>query len=138
VRACSTVKVPKVQWVIGPDHGAANYGMSGRAYKPRFLFQTMRARTSVMSGKTAAFILTSIERRKARESGKEMDEAAAAQFEKSMVERYEREAHPFFTGARLYHDGVITFRESRDTLARAFELALHRPVQDSVYGNFKF
>ncbi|MFC1919886.1 acyl-CoA carboxylase subunit beta [Chloroflexota bacterium] len=138
VRACSTVKVPKVQWVIGPDHGAANYGMCGRAYKPRFLFQTMRARTSVMSGRTAAFILTSIERRKAKDSGREMDEGAVTEFERGMMEKYEHEAHPFYTGARLYHDGVITFQESRDVLARAFELALHTPVQDSVYGNLKF
>lgn len=138
VRACATTRVPKVQWVIGPDHGAANYGMCGRAYKPRFLFQTMRARTSVMSGRTAAFILTSIERRKAQESGREMDEKATAAFEKNMIERYEHEAHPFFTGSRLFHDGVITFKESRDVLARAFELALHRPVQDTAFGNLKF
>ncbi|MEW6033330.1 MAG: carboxyl transferase domain-containing protein [Chloroflexota bacterium] len=138
VRTCSTVKVPKVQWVIGPDHGAANYGMCGRGYKPRFCFQTMRARTSVMSGRTAAFILTSIERRKAQDAGKEMDEEAVKKFEQKMVEKYEHEAHPFYTGARLFHDGVITFRESRDALARAFELALRQPLEDSVFGNVKF
>ena len=138
VRVCSTVKTPKVQWVIGPDHGAANYGMCGRAYKPRFCFHTMRARTSVMSGRTAAFILTSLERRKAQEAGKEMDEEAVARFERKMIEKYEHEAHPFFTGARLFHDGVITFNESRDMLARAFELALHQPVEESVFGNVKF
>lgn len=138
VRVCSTVKVPKVQWVIGPDHGAANYGMCGRAYRPRFLFHTMRARTSVMSGRTAAFVLSSIERRKAQESGKAMDEVAAQEFEQKMIEKYDREAHPFFTGARLFHDGVITFAESRDTLARAFELSLRQPVPDSMFGNVKF
>ncbi|MDO8473245.1 MAG: carboxyl transferase domain-containing protein [Dehalococcoidia bacterium] len=138
VRVCSTVRVPKVQWVIGPDHGAANYGMCGRAYRPRFLFQTMRARTSVMSGRTAAFVLSSIERRKAQESGKAMDEVAAKEFEQKMIEKYDREAHPFFTGARLFHDGVITFAESRDTLARAFELSLYQPIEDSMFGNVKF
>ena len=138
VRTCSTVQVPKIQWVIGPDHGAANYGMCGRAYQPRFCFQTMRARTSVMSGKTAAFILTSLERKKAKAAGKEMDEVEAAEFDSMMREKYNREAHPFFTGARLFHDGVITLKESRDILARAFELALHQPIPDSVYGNVKF
>ncbi|HSW35787.1 MAG TPA: carboxyl transferase domain-containing protein, partial [Candidatus Limnocylindrales bacterium] len=63
VRACACVNVPKIQWVIGPDHGAANYGMCGRAYNPNFIFHTMRARTTVMSGRTAAFILESLERR---------------------------------------------------------------------------
>jgi acetyl-CoA carboxylase carboxyltransferase component len=138
VRTCSTVQVPKIQWVIGPDHGAANYGMCGRAYKPRFCFQTMRARTSVMSGRTAAFILTSLERKKAEASGKEMDEEEVARFDAMMREKYEREAHPFFTGARLFHDGVIALKESRDVLGRAFELALHKPIPDSVFGNVKF
>lgn len=138
VRTCSTVQVPKIQWVIGPDHGAANYGMCGRAYKPRFSFQTMRARTSVMSGRTAAFILTSLERKKAEAAGREMDEEEVARFDATMREKYDREAHPFFTGARLFHDGVIALKESRDFLARAFELALHKPIPDSVFGNLKF
>ncbi len=138
VRTCSTVQVPKIQWVIGPDHGAANYGMCGRAYKPRFCFQTMRARTSVMSGRTAAFILTSLERKKAEAAGKEMDEEEVTRFDAMMREKYEREAHPFFTGARLFHDGVIALKESRDVLARAFELALYKPIPDSVFGNVKF
>ncbi|MEW6615291.1 MAG: carboxyl transferase domain-containing protein [Thermodesulfobacteriota bacterium] len=138
VRTCSTVQVPKIQWVIGPDHGAANYGMCGRAYRPRFCFQTMRARTSVMSGRTAAFILTSLERRKAKEAGKEMDEEEVVRFDALMREKYEREANPFFTGARLFHDGVIALKESRDVLARAFELALHKSIPNSVFGNVKF
>ena len=55
VRACSCLEVPKVTYVIGPDHGAANYGMCGRAFKPRFAFTNMRGRTTVMSGETAGF-----------------------------------------------------------------------------------
>jgi len=57
VRACTCLEVPKVTYVIGPDHGAANYGMCGRAFKPRFAFTNMRGRTTVMSGETAGFIL---------------------------------------------------------------------------------
>ena len=50
VRACSCLETPKITYVIGPDHGAANYGMCGRAFKPRFAFTNMRGRTTVMSG----------------------------------------------------------------------------------------
>ncbi|MCG8616793.1 MAG: propionyl-CoA carboxylase, partial [Desulfobacterales bacterium] len=59
VRAVSCAQVPRIQLVIGPDNGAANYGMCGRAYRPHFLFSTMRARTSVMSGKSAGGVLLS-------------------------------------------------------------------------------
>ena len=51
VRTCSVLNVPKIQYVIGPDHGAANYGMCGRAFKPVFCYTNMRGRTTVMSGR---------------------------------------------------------------------------------------
>lgn len=138
VRACACANVPKVQWVIGPDHGAANYGMCGRAYDPRFIFHTMRARTSVMSGRNAGFILTSLERENAKKQGKEMDEEEARRFEQMMVEKYSSEAHPFFLEARLFQDGTLPFKDCRNALATAFEVSLLKPVQESNFGNFKF
>lgn len=138
VRACSCVEVPKIQWVIGPDHGAANYGMCGRAFRPRFVFQTMRARTTVMSGKTAAFILETLERGNKKKKGIEEDEVKIAEFRKQMMDRYDKEGHPYVTGAHLFHDGIITWAEARDKLARGFELALHHPIHNSHFGNFKF
>lgn len=138
VRACSCVEVPKIQWVIGPDHGAANYGMCGRAFRPRFVFQTMRGRTTVMSGKTAAFVLETIERTNKKKKGIEIDEAKADDFRRVMIERYDREGHPYVTGAHLFHDGIITWAEARDKIARGFELALHQPIPASQFGNFKF
>lgn len=138
VRACSCVEVPKIQWVIGPDHGAANYGMCGRAFRPRFVFQTMRARTTVMSGKTAAFVLETIERGNKKKKGLEVDEAKITEFRQKMIDRYDKEGHPYVTGAHLFHDGIITWTEARDKLARGFELALHQPIPDSHFGNFKF
>ena len=138
VRACSCVDVPKIQWVIGPDHGAANYGMCGRAYNPRFVFNTMRARTTVMAGRTAAFILESIERKNKKVKGEEINEEKMTEFRESMVNRYDRDGHPFVTGSLLFHDGIITWPEARDKLARGFELAMHEPIPDSRFGNFKF
>jgi len=138
VRACACTNVPKIQWVIGPDHGAANYGMCGRAYDPRFIFHTMRARTSVMSGRTAGFILTSIERVNAKKEGREMNEEEARKFEQMMVDKYSNESHPFFLEARLFQDGTLPFKECRNALAAAFEVSLFKPIQESNFGNFKF
>ena len=138
VRACACVDVPKIQWVIGPDHGAANYGMCGRAYNPRFVFNTMRARTTVMAGRTAAFILESIERKNKQAKGDAIDEEKMTEFRNQMIERYDRDGHPYVTGSLLFHDGIITWPEARDKLARGFELALHQPITASTFGNFKF
>ncbi|MCD6271776.1 MAG: propionyl-CoA carboxylase [Deltaproteobacteria bacterium] len=138
VRACACSNVPMIQWVIGPDHGAANYGMCGRAYDPHFIFNTMRGRTSVMAGQTAGSILTTLERANLKKRGREMDEEAANKFEQMMVEKYNKQAHPFYLEARLFHDGTIPFKDSRNILGDAFEIALLKPVQESRFGNFKF
>lgn len=138
VRAAACADVPKIQWVIGPDHGAANYGMCGRAYDPHFIFDTMRARTSVMSGQTAGNILTSLERANAKKRGEEMDEEEANRFRQVMVEKYSSEAHPFYMEARLFHDGTIPLKDSRRVLASAFEVSLLKPIPESTFGNFKF
>ncbi|MDO9566308.1 MAG: carboxyl transferase domain-containing protein [Candidatus Desulfaltia sp.] len=138
VRAVSCAQVPRIQIVIGPDNGAANYGMCGRAYRPHFLFSTMRARTSVMSGRSAAGVLLSIEERKRDASGKSMTEEEKEVFRQKMIEKYDGEAHPFYCGARLLNDRVIKFSEIRDWLAMAFEVSLLKPIGDPSFGNFRF
>lgn len=138
VRAVSCAQVPRIQLVIGPDHGAANYGMCGRAYRPHFLFATMRARTSVMSGQSAAGVLLSIEERKREAQQKPMSEEEKASFRQEMINRYDEEAHPFYCSARLLNDRVLKFREIRDWLAMAFEVSLLKSIEEPSFGNFRF
>ena len=138
VRAVSCAQVPKIQLVIGPDNGAANYGMCGRAYHPHFLFSTMRARTSVMSGRSAAEVLLTIEQRKREIRGKPMTEEEINEFKRKMIEKYDGEAHPFFCGARLLSDRVLKFSQIRDWLAMALEVSLLQPIGDPNFGNMRF
>ncbi len=138
VRAVSNAQVPRLQLVIGPDNGAANYGMCGRAYRPHFLFSTMRARTSVMSGRSAAEVLLSLERRKRKSKGQKMTEKEAASFRDELLKKYELEAHPFYCGARLFNDRVLFMREIRQSLALALEVSLLKPIPGSTFGNFRF
>jgi len=138
VRAASCAQVPKIQLVIGPDNGAANYGMCGRAYKPNFLFNTMRGRTSVMSGRSAAGVLLSIEQRKSEARGKPMSKEEIDLFRQKMVDKYDGEAHPFYCGARLLNDRVLKFHEIREWLATTFEICLLQPIPEPNFGNFRF
>ncbi len=138
VRAVSCAQVPRIQLVIGPDNGAANYGMCGRAYRPHFLFHTMRARTGVMSGRSAAGVLLSIEERNRKAKGNPMSDGEKENFREKMIAKYDGEAHPFYCGARLLSDRVLKFSEIRDWLAMAFEVSLIRPVGDPGFGNVRF
>jgi 3-methylcrotonyl-CoA carboxylase beta subunit len=138
VRSVSCAQVPKIQLVIGPDNGAANYGMCGRAYRPHFLFSTMRSRTSVMSGRSAAGVLLSIEERKRQVRGNPMTDEEKAAFQQKMIEKYDGEAHPFYCGARLLNDRVLKFAEIREWLAMAIEVSLLTPIGDPSFGNLRF
>jgi 3-methylcrotonyl-CoA carboxylase beta subunit len=138
VRAVSCAQVPRIQLVIGPDNGAANYGMCGRAYRPHFLFHTMRSRTSVMSGRSAAGVLLSIEERKRTAKGNPMSEEEKQAFREKMIAKYDGEAHPFYCGARLLSDRVLKFAEIRDWLAMAFEVSLLKNIGEPAFGNFRF
>jgi 3-methylcrotonyl-CoA carboxylase beta subunit len=138
VRAVACAQVPRIQLVIGPDNGAANYGMCGRAYRPHFLFSTMRARTGVMSGRSAAGVLLSIEEAKYTAQGKTMSEEEKEDFRAKMIEKYDGEAHPFTCGARLLNDGVLKFSEVRDWLAMAFEVSLVKPIGEVSFGSVRF
>lgn len=138
VRSVSCAQVPRIQLVVGPDNGAANYGMCGRAYRPHFLFHTMRSRTSVMSGRSAAGVLLSIEERKRASAGNPMSEGEKQAFSQQMVDKYDGEAHPFYCGARLLSDRVLKFREVRDWLAMAFEVSMLQPIGEPAFGNLRF
>jgi len=138
VRAVSCAQVPRIQLVIGPDNGAANYGMCGRAYKPHFLFHTMRARTSVMSGRSAAGVLLSIEERNRAAKGNPMTDEEKQAFSQKMIDKYDGEAHPFYCGARILSDRVLKFSEIRDWLGMAFEVSLLQPIGEPSFGNFRF
>jgi len=137
VRACTCLNSPKVTYVIGPDHGAANYGMCGRAFKPKFAFTNMRGRTTVMSGETAGFIVETVRRKNIEAKGAKVDEDDMAKFRQMMRDRYDSEGHPFYTGALNFHDGVVAFSEAREKIARAFEISLRVPVQGSDWGDLK-
>ena len=138
VRAVSCAQVPRIQLVIGPDNGAANYGMCGRAYRPNFLFTTMRSRTGVMSGKSAAGVLLSIEERKQAAKGKPMTDEEKEAFRQKMIDKYDGEAHPFYCGSRILNDRVLKHSEIRDWLAMAFEVSLLQPIGEPSFGNVRF
>ncbi|HEX7975913.1 MAG TPA: carboxyl transferase domain-containing protein, partial [Anaerolineales bacterium] len=60
VHAVSTTSVPKLTVLVGGSFGAGNYGMSGRAFNPRFLWMWPNARISAMGGEQAANVLLTV------------------------------------------------------------------------------
>jgi 3-methylcrotonyl-CoA carboxylase beta subunit len=134
VTAVSTVKVPKLTVIIGGSFGAGNYGMCGRAYSPRFLWMWPNARISVMGGEQAAKVLSTV---KQTSSKKPMSAEEITEFERPILEKYEKEGSPYYASARLWDDGVIDPAKTRDILGLALAVTLNTEVPESTFGVFR-
>jgi 3-methylcrotonyl-CoA carboxylase beta subunit len=117
--------VPKITVLIGGSFGAGNYGMSGRAYSPRFLFTWPNSRISVMGGEQAASVLATVH----RDADKWTSEEAEA-FKAPIRQAYEDEGNPWHATARLWDDGIIDPAQTRDVLGLAFAATLNAPIPD--------
>jgi 3-methylcrotonyl-CoA carboxylase beta subunit len=80
------------------------------------------ARISVMGGEQAATV---------------METVGQAETGAQLREQYEEQGKPYFATARLWDDGVIDPRETRDVLGLALSAAANAPLEPVRYGVFR-
>jgi acetyl-CoA carboxylase carboxyltransferase component len=129
INAVTNSTVPHVTVNIGASFGAGNYGMSGRAYDPRFMFAWANAKLAVMGAQQLAGVLSIVGRQAAEAGGREFDTEADDQRRRQIEEQIERESHAFFVTARLYDDGVIDPRDTRTVLGMSLSAAHSQSVE---------
>jgi acetyl-CoA carboxylase carboxyltransferase component len=134
VAAVAAAQVPKITLITGASYGAGNYAMCGRAYDPRFLFTWPMSRIGVMGGEQAAGVLVTIREQAAKRRGETLDEAALEQLRSDVQDRYEAETSPYYATARLWDDGIIDPRHTRQVLGLALQTALNAPIEATDYG----
>ena len=138
VNAVATSTVPKYTILVGGSHGAGNYAMCGRAYNPRFLFSWPNSRISVMGGTQAAEVLAQVKTDQLKRNNKSWSQEEQTSFKQPILEKYEKEGHPFYASARLWDDGVILPHETRDVLARCLSVGLSQPIDKKMeFGVFR-
>jgi acetyl-CoA carboxylase carboxyltransferase component len=123
INAVTSSDVPHITINIGASFGAGNYGMSGRAYDPRFMFAWTNAKLAVMGASQLAGVLSIVGKASAESSGREFDVEADDSRRREVEEQIERESHAFFVSSKLYDDGVIDPRHTRQVLAMALSAA---------------
>ena len=137
VTAVSTSAVPKITLFVGGSFGAGNYGMCGRAYAPRFLWTWPNSRVSVMGGEQAAGVLASVKRAKIEREGGTWSAAEEKAFKQPTIDMFEAQSHPLYASARLWDDGIIDPRKTRDVLALSLSATLNAPIKDTQFGVFR-
>ncbi|MEA2699118.1 MAG: geranyl-CoA carboxylase beta subunit [Myxococcales bacterium] len=137
IQAVSNATVPRITVMIGASFGAGNYGMSGRSYDPHFCFSWPQSRIAVMGGEQAGRVLAMLAEEKARRAGKPADPAAVEQLTAQVKEKIDGESRAIYATARLWDDGIIDPRDTRNILAFALGTcaeSARRTLRPSSFG----
>ena len=137
VTAVATAEVPKITVIIGGSFGAGNYGMCGRAFSPRFLWTWPNARISVMGGEQAADVLSAVRREAIERQGGSWSNEEEYKFKQPIIERFEAQAHPLYGSARLWDDGIVDPRSTRNVLALSLWAVRNAPIPETRFGVFR-
>jgi 3-methylcrotonyl-CoA carboxylase beta subunit len=137
VTAVATTAVPKITMIVGGSFGAGNYGMSGRAYQPRFLWTWPTSRIGVMGGEQAAGVLASVKRDGIERAGGVWTQQDEAAYKQPTLDMFEQQSQPLYASARLWDDGIIDPRKTRDVLALSLTAALAAPIEETQFGVFR-
>jgi 3-methylcrotonyl-CoA carboxylase beta subunit len=62
--------------------------------------------------------------------GEEWSAAEEAAFKAPIRARYEAEGDPYYATARLWDDGIIDPKQTRDVLGLAFAATLNQPIPE--------
>ena len=95
------------------------------------------ARVSVMGGEQAASVLATVRKDGLAARGKTMTEEEEAAFKQPILDKYEEEGNPYYSTARLWDDGIIDPRDTRNVLALGIAASLNAPVADTPFGVFR-
>ncbi len=82
-------------------------------------------------------MLTQIQRDKCEREGSEFSEAMEDAIKQPILEKYEREGHPYYASARLWDDGVIDPAQTRNVLGLALSASLNAPIAETRFGVFR-
>ncbi len=137
VTAVATTAVPKITMIIGASNGAGNYGMAGRAYSPRFLWTWPTSSTAVMGGEQAAGVLATVRREAVERAGGTFTPEEEEALKRPVLAQFARQGDPLYASARLWDDGVIDPRKSREVLALSLSAALNAPIEETRHGVFR-
>tara|TARA_B100000378_G_scaffold148084_1_gene119584 strand:- start:32 stop:1231 length:1200 start_codon:yes stop_codon:yes gene_type:complete len=131
VNAMSNSVVPKFTIIIGNSYGAGNYAMCGKAYDPRLIVAWPTAQLAVMGGEQAAKVLLQIEKASIKAKGEKIDMEKEKELLKTITDRYNKQASPYYAASRLWTDAIIDPLETRKVISMGIEAANHSPIKEA-------
>ena len=90
-----------------------------------------------MGGPQAAGVLLSVRSDQAARQGKTLTDQEIEDIQKPIIDKYDDEGNPYYSTARLWDDGIIDPKDTRDVLGLGLAAAMNVPVSESRWGVFR-
>lgn len=138
INAVSNSTVPHISVILASSYGAGNYGMSGRAFGPRFTYTWPFAKIAVMGPKQMAGVMSIVGRAAAERRGIVFDEEADASRAAVAEHWAEERSKGLFATSRVSDDGMIDPRDTREVIAMSLSAAYNNKVEGTKeYGTWR-
>ncbi len=140
IQAVTNSTVPKISIVVGGSYGAGNYAMCGRGMEPRFMFAWPRSVVSVMGPAQAGQVMRQVWEAQMRRAG-EVNEPQLDTMEGEVRAAMEKTSHALANTARLWDDGIIDPRDTREILSFVLDVCTEadaRQVNTNTFGIARF
>ena len=90
-----------------------------------------------MGGEQAAGVLATVKRDGIERAGGQWTSDEEAAFKQPTLDMFEHQSHPLYASARLWDDGIIDPRKTREVLGLSLTAALAAPIEDTRFGVFR-
>ena len=137
VTAVACARVPKFTVIVGGSFGAGNYGMCGRAFQPNFLWIWPSSKISVMGGEQAANVLLQLKKINVKKKNEDWNEKIEKEFFSKLVKQFDYQSNPLYSSSRLWDDGIIDPRDTRNILSECLQISLNSKIKKTKFGLFR-
>lgn len=134
INAVTNATVPQITIVIGAAHGAGYYAMCGRPFNPRFIASWPCSKTSVMGPDQGAGVMAQIKRAALEKRGEKWSLEEEEQYKAPIRFMFEEQSSPYYATGRLYDDGMIDPRKTREVLTMILSAAANSEIFEARYG----
>jgi len=91
----------------------------------------------VMGGEQAAGVLATVKRDAIERAGGTWSIQEEAAFKQPTIDMFAEQSHPLYASARLWDDGIIDPRKSREVLALSLAASMNRKIKKTRFGVFR-
>src|SRR5260370_12679022 len=115
IMAVAGAAVHKLTVVCNGSYGAGTYGMSGRAFDPRFMFSWPQSQVSVMGAEQAAGVLTDVKVRQLARDGQQLSEEELAAIRDPVLDDYLRQSRAYYAHSETWDDDILDTVDTHNT-----------------------